>query len=160
MSRPVYPPRVPMRALAGPLLIGIGLGGLLHGIVFHQLLQWHNVLSSVVPPVDLAAMRVNVLAEGKFNTGALLVTLIGIVVMWSRASRRLPMPSSREFTGGLMFGWGLFNIVEGVFCHHVLKLHNLREVTDPLLWNVGFLVIGGASLLLLGAWVIRGRFPS
>jgi uncharacterized membrane protein len=160
MSRPVYPPRVPMRALAGPLLIGIGLGGLLHGIVFHQLLQWHNVLSSVVPPVDLAAMRVNVLAEGQYNVGALLVTLIGIVVMWARARRRLPMPSSREFTGSLLFGWGLINSAEAVLSHHVFRLHNLRGAADPLPWNIGFLVLGGVGLMLLGAWVIRGRFPS
>jgi uncharacterized membrane protein len=70
------------------------------------------------------------------------------------------MPSSREFTGSLLFGWGFFNSVEGIVNHHVLKLHNVREVADPLLRNIGFLVLGGACLLLLGAWVIRGRFPS
>jgi len=160
MSRPVYPPRAPLRALAGPLLLGIGLGGLFDGIVFHQLLQWHNMVSTVLPPTDAAALRLNVLADGLFHAGAYLVTLLGIFVLWSRTRRRLQLPSTREFIGTLLFGWGLFNSVEGIVNHHVLKLHNVREVADPMPWNIGFLVIGGAGLMLLGAWVIRGRLSS
>jgi uncharacterized membrane protein len=30
------------------LLLGLGLGGLLDGVVLHQLLQWHHVLSQLV----------------------------------------------------------------------------------------------------------------
>ena len=160
MSRTIYPPRAPLRALTGPLLLGVGLGGFFDGIVFHQLLQWHNMLSTVVPPTDATSLRANVLADGLFHAGAYLVTLLGILVLWLRARRRLLLPSSREFIGSLLFGWGLFNSVEGTVNHHILKLHNVREVVDPMPWNIGFLAIGGVGLMLLGAWMIRGRFPS
>lgn len=158
MSR--FPPRVPLRALTGPLLLGVGLGAFFDGIVFHQLLQWHNMVSAVVPPADEVSLRANVLADGLFHVGAYLITLLGIAVLWLRARRRLLLPSSRELFGSLLLGWGVFNTVEGVVNHHVLKIHNVREVADPLPWNLGFLLIGGAGLMLLGVWIIRGRFPS
>src|SRR5512144_2786296 len=34
--------------VAAGLALGIGLGGFVDGIVLHQILQWHNMLSSVV----------------------------------------------------------------------------------------------------------------
>ena len=30
----------------GGLLLGVGLGGFVDGIVFHQVLQWHHVLTA------------------------------------------------------------------------------------------------------------------
>ena len=38
------------------ILLGIGLGGFVDGIVFHQILQWHNMLSARIPPVDLVSV--------------------------------------------------------------------------------------------------------
>ncbi len=37
--------------VAAGLVLGVGFGGFVDGIVLHQILQWHNMLSSVVPPV-------------------------------------------------------------------------------------------------------------
>ena len=36
-------------------LIGVGLGGFIDGILLHQILQWHNMLSSRLPPTDLVS---------------------------------------------------------------------------------------------------------
>ena len=36
--------------IAAGLLLGTGLGGFVDGILLHQILQWHNMLSSVRPP--------------------------------------------------------------------------------------------------------------
>jgi len=49
--------------------MGLGLGGFLDGIVLHQLLQWHNMLSSWIPPDDLVAMKINInmLWDGLFH---------------------------------------------------------------------------------------------
>lgn len=160
MSQREFPPRAPVRALAGPLLLGVGFGAFFDGIVFHQLLQWHHMVSNVTAPTDPAALRLNVWADGLFHVGAALATLLGVIVLWLRAKRRQVLPSHREFAGSMLLGWGLFNTVEGVINHHLLKLHNVREVADPLPWNLGFLAIGGAGLIFVGAWMIRGRFPS
>ena len=36
---------------------GIGMGGFVDGIVLHQILGWHNMGSSVVPPTTMDPMR-------------------------------------------------------------------------------------------------------
>jgi uncharacterized membrane protein len=49
--------------------------------------------------------------------------------------------------GGLLLGWGLFNIVEGLIDHHILKLHNVIELSpDHAVANYSFL---GVSILML-----------
>jgi uncharacterized membrane protein len=45
MPRPVNPRPL----VAAGALLGIGLGGFVDGILFHQILQLHNMLSNWVP---------------------------------------------------------------------------------------------------------------
>lgn len=143
-------------ALAPWLLLGIGLGGLIDGIVFHEILQWHNMFSSAVPPTDLDRIRFNVLADGLFQAAAWLVTLFGLLLLWrSVRSGRSDRFSTGAF-GALLAGFGLFNLVEGVVNHHVLKLHNVREVADPTTWNFAFLLLLGVLPLALGS-LLRQR---
>src|SRR4051794_36552886 len=42
--------------ISAGMLLGSGLGGFVDGILLHQILQWHNMLSSKVAPSDLVAM--------------------------------------------------------------------------------------------------------
>ncbi len=143
-------------ALAPWLLLGIGLGGLIDGIVFHEILQWHNMFSSAVPPTDLDRIRFNVLADGLFQAAAWLVTLFGLLLLWrSVRSGRSDRFSTGAF-GVLLAGFGLFNLVEGVVNHHILKLHNVREVADPTTWNFAFLLLLGVLPLALGS-LLRQR---
>ncbi|HVD54553.1 MAG TPA: DUF2243 domain-containing protein, partial [Propionibacteriaceae bacterium] len=56
-------------SVLGPgLLLGIGLGAFVDGIVLHQLLRWHHLLSSR-PGTSLTA---NLIADGVFHAGAWL----------------------------------------------------------------------------------------
>ena len=52
------------RATVSGLLIGIGMGGFVDGIVPHQIAQWHNLLSNIVPPHTMDEMRVNMTWDG------------------------------------------------------------------------------------------------
>ena len=68
-------------------------------------------------------------------------------------------PSLRALVGTMLVGWGLFNLVEGVVDHHLIGVHNVRDdVSDPLWWNVGFLVFG-AVLVAVGAVLARSARP-
>ena len=51
------------------VLLGIGLGGFLDGIVLHQILQWHHMLTSegADPDTTIAGLQVNTLADGLFH---------------------------------------------------------------------------------------------
>ncbi|HEX2578333.1 MAG TPA: DUF2243 domain-containing protein, partial [Aquihabitans sp.] len=53
------------------VLLGVGLGGFVDGIVLHQVLQWHHVLSDTGdhPTTTVAGLEANTLADGVFHAG-------------------------------------------------------------------------------------------
>lgn len=147
------------RRRLGPLvaagtLLGAGLGGFLDGIVLHQILQWHNMLSSVVLPDTLETMKYNMLFDGLFHAMTWVMTAAGIGVLW-QAARRTDVPwSTRGFVGSLALGWGLFNFVEGLINHQILGLHHVHPGSNQLAWDLGFLA-SGLLLLAFGFGSLR-----
>ncbi|RYZ25921.1 MAG: DUF2243 domain-containing protein [Chitinophagaceae bacterium] len=137
------------------MILGIGVGGFIDGIVLHQILQWHEMLSNKVPPTDYLGKTVNMFWDGIFHAFTLITTFIGIILLWKLLYRKDINRSGYLLSGGMLLGWGLFNIVEGVIDHHLLKLHNVREIsTNPETWNVGFL---GLSVILILVGIILCR---
>lgn len=140
--------------IAAGTLLGVGMGGFADGIVFHQLLQLHNMLSARRPVVDLVSAEVNMFWDGLFHAFTWATTALGLAWLW-RAGARPDVPwSSRTFAGSLALGWGLFNLVEGVIDHHVLHLHHVVERPGHLPWDLAFLA-SGAALMALGGLLIR-----
>ena len=45
--------------IASGILMGAGMGGFVDGIVFHQILQLHNMVSGWLPPSNLVDAKVN-----------------------------------------------------------------------------------------------------
>lgn len=142
-------------SLAPALVLGIGLGSFVDGIVLHQVLGWHHMLSNVHPPNALERLHFNVMWDGLFHVAAWIATAIGVALLW-RAGQQGRVPGPRRFVGGLLAGFALFNLVEGVVDHHLLKLHNVREVADPTPWNVGFLGLSALLLVVAVALIRRG----
>lgn len=133
------------------ILLGIGLGGFLDGIVLHQIMQWHNMLSAVVPPHDMEAMRRNMAADGWFHVATWIVTLAGVAAMWSALRGPGPLPSTRTFAGNMLLGWGGFNLAEGIVDHHLLELHHVRDLPQHVpVYDWAFLIVGGVALILAG----------
>jgi uncharacterized membrane protein len=140
--------------IAAGTLLGAGLGGFIDGIVLHQILQWHSLLSSVVEPVDLVTTKYNMVWDGFFHAFTWLVTVSGLALLW-RAGQKSNVPwSTRTFIGSLLLGWGFFNLVEGVVDHHMLGLHHVRPGANEAAWDIGFLVFG-ALLVAAGSMLIR-----
>ena len=144
------------RQLRLPLfLLGVGLGGFIDGIVLHQILQWHHMLSDVrrYPPDTVAGIEANTLADGLFHAVAWLVVATAVVML---ARRRHAAPPTRgTIVGWMLTGWGAFNLVEGAVDHHLLRVHHVRDdVADPLPWDLAFLAV---SLLLLAVGLITTR---
>lgn len=139
--------------LAG-LALGVGLGGFFDGIVFHQILQLHNMLSSHPDPSVAGDLRLNVMADGIFHLATYTFTIIGVVLL-SRAWRFHPVPNSgRTLFGAAITGWGLFNLVEGLVNHQLLGLHHVWPAGPGpvILWDVGFLLWG--ALFLVGGYLV------
>ncbi|ELZ00216.1 DUF2243 domain-containing protein [Natrialba aegyptia] len=146
------------------IVLGIGLGGFFDGIVLHQLLQWHHMLSARTDPTVLADLRLNVVADGLFHVGTYLFTIAGIVLL-VRAWRRTDVPpSGRALVGSTIVGWGVFNLLEGLVNHHLLGIHHVWPAGpgSVLLWDAGFLlsgvvfIVGGYALIRLDERVVSG----
>ncbi len=140
------------------LLMGIGLGGFLDGIVLHQILQWHHMLTAHGhPATSLSNLETNTLWDGLFHAFAWLCTGAGLGLLWHTA------PVHRKgwgvaLIGLLLAGWGTFNLLEGIVDHHILTIHHVRDdVDDPLPWDLAFLAFG-ALLVAGGAWLARYGF--
>lgn len=156
MNPSTHPAQDRRRFLCAGFLIGAGMGGFLDGIVFHQILQWHNMLSGWVPPVDEVTIKINMAWDGYFHLGVWLLTLAGIVLLWHSAAASGHRRSGAGLAGAMLAGWGVFNLVEGVINHHVLGLHRVHEYSSAgLLWDLGFLA-SGLVLLVVGL-VLIGR---
>ena len=67
------------------ICLGIGLGGFFDGIVLHQILQWHHMLSDVKPLTNRSNIDLNVLADGMFHVFDYVMTILGVVWLWKVA---------------------------------------------------------------------------
>lgn len=139
--------------------LGIGIGGFADGTILHQILQWHEMLSNKIPPTSVINKSVNMFWDGIFHFFCLIVVIIGLFLLMKLFFRNDIVISWKTFIGGLFLGWGIFNIVEGIINHQILKLHNVREITSEVeVWNYGFL--GISVIFLIIAWIlIRQGMP-
>src|SRR5687768_12822894 len=98
----------------GGILLGLGLGGFFDGIVLHQILQWHHMLSSTGnhPANTVAGLETNTLWDGFFHAATYVATVAGLFVVWNAVHDDAVAWSTRAFIGTLLIGWGLFNVVE------------------------------------------------
>ncbi len=141
------------KATVAAVLMGIGLGGFVDGILLHQIFQWHNMVSNWYPPTTMEIMMFNMTWDGIFHAAVWLVTLIGVLMFWSAAYHRESIPSQKAFVGAMIFGWGLFNLVEGIIDHQILGVHYVRQVPNYTVYNLTFLAIGGVVFIIIG-WLL------
>jgi uncharacterized membrane protein len=139
------------------ILLGIGLGGFVDGIVLHQILQWHHLLSATDehPVSTIAGLEANTLADGLFHAATWIAVAVGLYVLWRRVAQH-PRLSGRALIGWMLFGWGLFNLVEGLVDHQILGLHHVRETGNQTAWDLGFLTFG-VVLMVVGALLNETR---
>ena len=136
------------------ILLGLGLGGFFDGIVLHQVLQWHHMLTSAgYPPHSVPNLEINTLWDGLFHLSTYLFVVLGLCILWRAARRPHVRWSGKLLAGTMVLGFGLFNLVEGIIDHQLLGIHHVNETVPPdqwLYWDIGFLVWG--ALMLLGGW--------
>lgn len=132
--------------LGGSLLLGAGLGAFLDGIVLHQVLQWHAMISSVLFPGDLVSSKVNMFWDGIFHLYAWVATVVAVGIVVRESPGLDTRTRHRTIAGGALAGFGFFNVVEGIIDHHLFGLHHVHPGAQELLWDIGFLVFGGLSI--------------
>lgn len=139
------------------ILLGLGLGGFVDGILLHQILQWHHMLSSTPqhPPTTVAGLEVNTLWDGLFHAATWLFVVAGLLLLWRAVRQADTAGPLRALLGWILMGWGIFNLVEGIVDHQILQIHHVRPGPYQTAYDIGFLLLG--ALLV---WVGRATAAS
>ena len=144
-----------LRSLAwAGFLLGFAMGGFFDGILLHQILQWHHLLS-LVPGDPWRDIKVQILADGLFHLLMYAIAVIGLVKLWK--VRGSVASGDRILLSSAAFGFGIWNIVDATVFHWLLELHHIRlDTSSPLLWDLLWFLVFGVAFVALAWWLWRG----
>lgn len=138
-------------------VLGFALGGFFDGILLHQILQWHHLLSLVRGMDDL---RTQVLWDGYFHLLMYVLALAGLWGLW-RARGGSGVAWGRPLPGALLVGFGAWHLVDALLSHWLLGIHRIRvDSSHPLLWDLAWLLVFGLAPLLAGWRLMRRGGPA
>lgn len=135
--------------------LGFALSGFFDGILLHQILQWHHLLSAI----RADDIRFQILMDGYFHLLMYAIAAFGLWLLW-RARRSFETPgASQRLLAFVLIGFGVWHFVDAVASHWVLGIHRIRLDSDnPLAWDIGWLLAFGALPLAIG-WMLRRGGP-
>lgn len=133
--------------------LGFALGGFFDGILLHQILQWHHLLSLVPGLTDI---RTQVMWDGIFHALMYVIAAMGLVALW-RAQRNDARVSRGVIVGALLVGFGVWHVIDTFLSHWFLGIHRIKDDSpNPLAWDLLWLVLFGLLPLLIGWRMLRG----
>ncbi|MBA4000934.1 DUF2243 domain-containing protein [Brevundimonas sp.] len=134
------------------IVLGFALGGFFDGILLHQILQWHHLLS-LVP--EVSSLRFQVLWDGYFHALMYVVGAVGLLGLW-RARGALPEHSGLQTLGAILIGFGIWHVVDSVLSHWVLGIHRIKlDSPNPLMWDLIWFFAFGVIPVLVGTWLAK-----
>jgi uncharacterized membrane protein len=136
--------------VAAGMLLGIGMGGFFDGILFHQILQIHNMLSAKRPPTTVVDIEINMFWDGLFHALTYTMTALGIAMLWRAVPTIRPPWPTKTLVGSMLLGFGVFNTVEGTIDHLILHVHHVVERLGLSVFD--WLFLGSGILLALVGW--------
>jgi uncharacterized membrane protein len=142
--------RTTARPTVALVLLGLALGGFFDGILLHQVLQWHHLLSNVGAVADV---RMQLLADGLFHALMYLVAVGALLAIWRR---RMGLGARGGVLAAVLAGFGLWHVLDTLLSHWLTGIHRVRvDVPDPLFWDLLWLALFGAIPLALAWWLRR-----
>lgn len=131
-------------AATGAFLFGVGMIGMLDGIVFHQILQWHSV--------NMHTDRFHqIMSDGLFHLFVTVIIFVSGILLWKGAHKQ----PSHQFWGCFLLGAGAFNLIEGIVNHHWLQVHHVKPGPNQFLYDISYDLF--ALLLLAIGWILLRR---
>ncbi|PWS36641.1 DUF2243 domain-containing protein [Falsiroseomonas bella] len=134
-------------------LLGFALGGFFDGILFHQILQWHHLLSLWAPE---EGMPFHVVWDGLFHAAHYAVAVFGLGLLWQHREGIAAPRAGRGLVAWAWIGFGAWHILDVVLNHWVLGMHRARiGVANPLAYDMIFVALGVVGLML--GWLLLRR---
>jgi len=138
-------------------LLGFSLGGFFDGIVLHQVLQWHHLLSGI-DRAPFSDLRVQILADGLFHAAMYIIAAIGLLKLLQARYALVDRSADRLLAADLLIGFGAWHVVDAILSHWLLGIHRIRmDVPNPLLWDILWFVLFG--VLFIAAGILLRRRP-
>ena len=135
------------------ILLGFALGGFFDGILLHQILQWHHLLSGI--DGRASDLGFQILADGFFHLAMYAVALAGLFLLL-RGRRHLAGVRRSWLAAHALLGFGVWHALDAVLVHWLLGWHRIRMDTSvPLLWDLAWLLVFGLAFLAAGWWLLR-----
>lgn len=158
MSQPRSQPCQTLKPRIGAFLLGFAASGFFDGILLHQILQWHHLLSSLQIGI-LGSLRGQVVFDGAFHAVMYVVGLAGLYMLY----RSLPWADltaiSHRLHALFWAGFGVWHFVDAIVSHWLTGIHRVRmDVANPLAWDFAWLFLFGV-IPLFAAWRIFHRSP-
>ena len=145
------------RTSSGAFVLGVALSGFFDGILLHQILQWHHLLS-LVDGEGLQDPRVQILADGAFHVLMYALTAVGLAMQWKGRRDLQVAGAGRRIWAALLLGFGAWNVADVVVFHWILGIHRIRlDGPPPLPWDIGWLVALGLLPMLAGVAMLRSN---
>ena len=137
------------------IILGAALSAFFDGILLHQVLQWHHLLS-LADGATWRDLHNQILADGLFHLMVYLVAVLGLALLWRGRSGLHRPGGDRRALADLLVGFGLWNVVDVVGFHWLAGIHPVRmDVADPLPWDLAWLAVLGFVPLAAGVWLRR-----
>lgn len=143
----------------GWLMIGFALGGFFDGILLHQILQWHHLLSGLDDPAA-SDLRFQIPMDRLFHLLMYLLALLGILLVLRRRQNGLRPDGWQIFRLSLL-GFSTWHIIDAVLSHWLLGIHRIRmDSAQPIVWDVAWLIMFGILPLLIALRLPRLGGPA
>jgi uncharacterized membrane protein len=127
-------------------LLGFALGGFFDGILLHQILQWHHLLSGLDGPAP-GDLRAQIMADGLFHGAMYAIAATGLVLLLRRGRLRM---------ADFLIGFGAWHVADAVLFHWTLGLHRIRmDTASPLAWDLAWFLVFGIAFIVAGVILRR-----
>lgn len=142
------------------LLLGLAFGGFFDGILLHQVLQWHHLLSGLSGG-RWADLRVQLLADGLFHALMYAVAAVALVLLVRRRASLAAPGAGTALLVRFLTGFALWHLLDAMLSHWLLGIHRIRMDTEhPLAWDIGWLLVFGLLPWLLARWYARRQLAA
>lgn len=135
-------------------LLGFSLGGFFDGILLHQVLQWHHLLSNV-QAAALQDIRAQMLADGLFHVLMYFIAAWALYLLWKARADYSAPGADRVLWARALIGFGVWHIVDSVVSHWITGIHRIRvDSPNPLFWDLLWFTVFGIVPLVIG-WLMQ-----